>query len=101
LLEQVRSKHISIGGADVARVQRENEVDEELLEASTEKKRKDEDDVTSTPPTKRVTTHFSGVFHTSSRVYLYYGYAFADPSLNHVMNHRTRHIHLKWKNYLR
>ncbi|RIA86990.1 hypothetical protein C1645_740459 [Glomus cerebriforme] len=48
LLEQVRSKHVSIGDADVARVQRENKVDEE---ASTEKMRKD--DVTSTPLTKR------------------------------------------------
>jgi hypothetical protein len=56
LLEQVRNKHVSIGGADVVRVQKEYKVDEELLEASTEKKRKDEDDVTSTLPTKRVTT---------------------------------------------
>ncbi|CAG8599740.1 11647_t:CDS:2 [Funneliformis caledonium] len=53
LLEQVRNKHVSIGGADVIRVQKEYKVDEELLEASTEKKRKDKDKVTLAPPTKR------------------------------------------------
>ncbi|CAI2195623.1 2523_t:CDS:2, partial [Funneliformis geosporum] len=45
-----RNKHVSIGGADVARVQKKYEVVEE---ASTEKKRKDEDVIESTPPTKK------------------------------------------------
>uniref|UniRef100_A0A1D1YT10 Uncharacterized protein n=1 Tax=Anthurium amnicola TaxID=1678845 RepID=A0A1D1YT10_9ARAE len=59
LLEQVRSKHVSIGDADVARVQRENKVDGESLKASTEKKRKDEDGMASTLSIKRSRSSYS------------------------------------------
>ncbi|CAG8849178.1 43663_t:CDS:2, partial [Gigaspora margarita] len=53
LLEQVRNKHVLIGGADVVRVQEEYIVDEELLEASIEKRQKDEDSIESTPATNK------------------------------------------------
>ncbi|CAG8614951.1 1449_t:CDS:10 [Funneliformis caledonium] len=66
LLEQVRNKHVTIGGSDVVRVQKEYKVDEESSEASTEKKRKDEDDATSTPPTKKSRSDYESSYSPSS-----------------------------------
>ncbi|CAG8499233.1 17722_t:CDS:2 [Cetraspora pellucida] len=66
LLEQVRNKHVLIGGADVARMQKEYKVDEESLEASTEKKRKDKDGIESTPSTKKSRSDYEFLYTPSS-----------------------------------
>ncbi|RHZ85705.1 hypothetical protein Glove_62g12 [Diversispora epigaea] len=42
-----------------------DKVDEELIESSTEKKRKDEDDVTSTPPTKKSRSRYESPYSPS------------------------------------
>ncbi|CAB4388231.1 unnamed protein product [Rhizophagus irregularis] len=53
-------------GTDEDVQERHNDkVDEELIEASTEKKRKDEDDVTSTPPTKRSRSRYESSYSPS------------------------------------
>ncbi|CAG8451302.1 7863_t:CDS:2 [Dentiscutata heterogama] len=62
-----REKHRAAEEHDY-KVQEEYKVDEELLEASTEKKRKNEDDIESTPPTKKSRSDYESYTPSSSEM---------------------------------